>query len=208
VFFEDGLAEDVGRSLSESARRLLDDPVAATLPPLRFFERTYPHDGVLSPALFRLRDESDRSADDRLWLDERLRALATRLLAAHERARREAALLHAERAGTREELYRRVHRARDYVEACYEEPLSLRDMAAVACLSTNHFLRTFKQVFGRTPHQYVTERRLQRARELLASTELPVTEVCLSVGFESLGSFSRLFRRRFGTPPARTRTRK
>jgi AraC-like DNA-binding protein len=207
VFFEDGLADDVLRSLTAGTGRLLDEP-QPDASSLQFFERTYPHDGLLSPALFRLRDDPDRAADDRLWLDERLRGLASRLLAAHELVRRETQRLHAERAGTREELYRRLHRARDYVEACYEEPLRLDQLASVACLSTNHFLRTFRQAFGRTPHQYLMERRLQRARELLSRTELAVTEVCLSVGFESLGSFSRLFRRRFGTSPVRIRARK
>jgi AraC-like DNA-binding protein len=60
----------------------------------------------------------------------------------------------------------------------------------------------FKQVFGATPHQYLTARRLERARYLLAHTDQPVTEICLSVGFASLGAFSWLFRRRVGVSPA------
>ena len=62
-------------------------------------------------------------------------------------------------------------------------------------------LRLFKQAFGRTPHQFLTHRRIERAKHLLARTERPVTEICLDVGFESLGSFSHLFRRETGASP-------
>jgi len=105
------------------------------------------------------------------------------------------------RAASREELYRRLHRARDYAAACLDEPITLNDMARVACLSTNHFLRTFKQAFHQTPHQYLTRIRLERAQGLLTQTNQPVTDVCFAVGFESLGSFSWLFRQRVGLAP-------
>jgi AraC family transcriptional regulator len=75
----------------------------------------------------------------------------------------------------------------------------------VAGLSPNHLLRMFKQAFGQTPHQYLTARRLERARHLLAHTDQPVTEICLSVGFASLGAFSWLFHRRVGVSPAEYR---
>ncbi|MBA3357135.1 MAG: helix-turn-helix transcriptional regulator [Pyrinomonadaceae bacterium] len=70
-----------------------------------------------------------------------------------------------------------------------------------ACLSPNHFLRTFKQAFHQTPHQYLTRIRLEHAQGLLAQTNQPVTDVCFAVGFESLGSFSWLFRQRVGLAP-------
>jgi AraC-like DNA-binding protein len=81
-------------------------------------------------------------------------------------------------------------------------------MAAVACLSPNHFLRTFKQLFHQTPHQYLISKRLEEARRLLSLTEMPVTDVCFSVGFESLGSFSWLFRHRTGVSPEAYRRQK
>jgi AraC-like DNA-binding protein len=74
-------------------------------------------------------------------------------------------------------------------------------------LSRYHFLRLFRQVFDRTPHQYLTERRIQKAKELLASSQLSVTDVCFEVGFESLGSLSTLFHRHVGRPPISYRAR-
>lgn len=82
-----------------------------------------------------------------------------------------------------------------FVEAAY------RALARVACLSAHHFHRTFRELFGRTPHGYLTALRLERARTLLAHTETPVTKVCLAVGFESLGSFSARFHREAGISP-------
>ena len=87
----------------------------------------------------------------------------------------------------------------------FAEPITLAHVAAVACLSQNHLLRTFRQVYGETPHQFLIRLRLAEAKRLLAHTEMPVTEVCLAIGFESLGSFSTLFRTRFGVSPAEYR---
>jgi AraC-like DNA-binding protein len=206
VFVRDGLADEVHRSLREPAARLLDDPGRPTGPALRFFERTYPRDRAVSPALARLRAAYLRPHEAGR-LDERLRELVERLLAAHAAASREADALPALRASTREELYRRLHRARDYAVACLERPLTLEELAGVACLSPNHFLRTFKQLFARTPHQFLTDKRLERACSWLAHGGRPVAEVAAAAGFESLGSFSWLFRRRVGLAPTEYRRR-
>ncbi len=74
-------------------------------------------------------------------------------------------------------------------------------VARAACLSRFHFHRLFAEAPGETPHRYITRRRLEKAQDLLAATDLPVTSVSLAAGFESLGSFSSLFRRRFGSSP-------
>ncbi len=101
----------------------------------------------------------------------------------------------------------RVERARSFIDTHLDAPLDLDRLAREACFSRYHFLRQFKAEFGDTPHQYVTTRRIARARHLLETTELSVTEVCLEVGFSSLGSFSSLFQRHVGHSPARYRRR-
>jgi transcriptional regulator GlxA family with amidase domain len=82
--------------------------------------------------------------------------------------------------------------------------LSLADVARAACLSRFHFHRAFVDVWKRTPHEYLTTIRLSRARELLEAG-VPVEETCSAVGFESVSSFSRLFRSIHGIPPGRVR---
>jgi AraC-like DNA-binding protein len=99
--------------------------------------------------------------------------------------------------------------ARERLRDCDESARPVSDIAALAGLSPFRFIRLFRAVFGTTPHQHRIDARLARARELLITTDLPVTGVCLDVGFSSLGSFSSLFARRVGTPPSdyRRRTR-
>jgi AraC-like DNA-binding protein len=205
IFFAAGLAEAVQRSLTTTAGQLLSDPAGPATPALLFFERTYPHDGLLSPTLLRIRQALAIGAVEPGWLDEQLHMLMQALLQIHWDVYREVEALPAARAATREELYRRVHRAREYAAASFDTPVTLTAMARVADLSPNHLLRTFKQAFGQTPHQYLTSLRLEQARRLLAHTDRPVTEICFTVGFESLGAFSWLFRRRVGVAPAEYR---
>jgi transcriptional regulator GlxA family with amidase domain len=73
-------------------------------------------------------------------------------------------------------------------------------------MAPHHFLRTFKLAFHQTPHQYLTHLRLERAQSLLRHTDTPVTDICMDVGFESLGSFSWLFRRECGQSPSAFRS--
>ena len=163
---------------------------------------------MLTPALLHLRAALPRRQNDRGWLTEKLYLILQRLLRVHQKTRQEVETLPSLRPATREELYRRLHRAKDYAAALFDQPLALEEMAQVACLSPNHFLRTFKQAFAQTPHQFVTQLRLERAKRLLAQTNRSVTEICATVGFESLGSFSWLFARRVGLSPEAYRRRK
>lgn len=103
------------------------------------------------------------------------------------------------------DLERRLEAARAYIATHFTDAIDLDAMASSAAFSRFHFHRLFHQRFGVTPHEYLTEKRVERARELLGATDLPVTQVCLEVGFASLGSFSTLFRRHVGHPPSRYR---
>jgi AraC-like DNA-binding protein len=80
-------------------------------------------------------------------------------------------------------------------------------MARAANLSKHHFLRAFKQVFHSTPHQHLTSKRLMLAKTLLSETELSITQICLSVGFENVSAFSRLVRKHFRVSPNQFRSK-
>lgn len=95
-----------------------------------------------------------------------------------------------------------LRRARDLADRSYAEPLDLTTLARAAGVSRFHFLRSFAAAYGHTPAQYLSRRRIERAQDLLRATNLTVTEVCLLVGFTSLGSFSTRFRRLVGTSPS------
>ena len=95
-----------------------------------------------------------------------------------------------------------LRRARDVADRDFAEPLDLEALAAEARLSKFHFLRLFRATYGVTPAEYVSRRRIERAQDLLRSTNLTVTEVCHAVGFSSLGSFSSRFRAVVGESPS------
>jgi transcriptional regulator GlxA family with amidase domain len=95
-----------------------------------------------------------------------------------------------------------LRRAKDHADRSFAQPLSLDEMATVACMSKYHFLRLFRATYGVTPMAYVSERRIERAQDLLRATNLTVTEVCFAVGFSSLGSFSSRFRELVGESPS------
>ena len=104
-----------------------------------------------------------------------------------------------------EDINRRMLRARDAMDRAYAEPLDVASVAAVAHVSEAHFIRTFRTVFGETPHRYLQRRRVERAMFLLRETERNVTDICMDVGFSSLGTFSRTFREIVGASPSEYR---
>ena len=106
-----------------------------------------------------------------------------------------------------EESNRRMLRARDAMDRAYAEPLDVPALARIANVSEAHFIRTFRATFGETPHRYLQRRRVERAMFLLRATDRSVTDICLDVGFASLGTFSRSFRDIVGEGPAIYRQR-
>jgi AraC-like DNA-binding protein len=98
-------------------------------------------------------------------------------------------------------------RARDAIDRAYAHPLDIEELARVASVSEAHFIRTFRTTFGETPHRYLQRRRVERAMFKLRETELSVTDICLDVGFTSLGTFSRTFHDILGMTPTEYRAR-
>jgi transcriptional regulator GlxA family with amidase domain len=106
-----------------------------------------------------------------------------------------------------EEQNRRLLRARDAMDRGYARPLDVPALARIACVSEAHFIRTFRATFGETPHRYLQRRRVERSMWLLRESDRSVTEICLDVGFTSLGTFSRTFREIVGVSPVAYRRR-
>jgi len=106
-----------------------------------------------------------------------------------------------------EELNRRMLRSRDAIDRSYAQPLDISALARVASVSHAHYIRTFSATFGETPHRYLQRRRVERAMFLLRETRRSITDICLDVGFGSLGTFSRTFRDIVGVNPTDYRAR-
>src|SRR6188474_1350972 len=98
------------------------------------------------------------------------------------------------------DTYLRIVNAKMYIDDNYHEPIDLEVVSKKAFISKFHFHRLFRKVYRQTPHQYITKKRIDKAKDLLAENK-PVTEVCNEVGFESIGSFSMLFKKEIGFAP-------
>jgi AraC family transcriptional regulator len=203
VFFERGFVEDVHRAMTKRRRALLEEPAAAMPLRLRFAEQLQPAPSHVLAATRALHAAIGGGMSSRTAAEEAFLRVAQALVLDHfeGEARRAETEISACGVATREELYRRVLRGREFLIASLAEPVSLAPAAREACLSRYHFLRTFREAFGETPHQFLTRQRLERARVLLARGDASVTEVCVASGFSSLGSFSSLFRRCYHVSP-------
>lgn len=101
---------------------------------------------------------------------------------------------------------KQLHLARRLLDQSYDAPLTIEDLSREVALSPFYLIRAFRHVYKQTPHQYLVGLRIARAKELLRNTDLSITEICVSVGYESLGSFSTLFRKVAGVSPSTYRT--
>ena len=93
------------------------------------------------------------------------------------------------------------------MDRAYAQPLDIPSLAAIACMSEAHFIRSFRAIYGETPHRYLQRRRVERSLFMLRETHRSVTDICFAVGFSSLGTFSRTFREIMGEAPSSYRRR-
>jgi len=102
--------------------------------------------------------------------------------------------------------HKQVRLARLVLDRSYASPITIDDLSREVALSPYYLIRAFRRAYKQTPHQYLVGQRIARAKELLRNTDLSITEICVAVGFESLGSFSTLFRKVAGVSPSAYRT--
>lgn len=102
-------------------------------------------------------------------------------------------------------LYRRIVQAKLYIDGHFAEPIDLHNIADQAVFSRFHFLRLFRRIYGKTPHQYLVSVRIDKVCQLLAESDLPVSTICGDVGFESVSSFTGLFKKTIGKTPSEYR---
>lgn len=203
LFFERGFVEEIYRTYVTPSDRLLDLPHPLHQGSVDFFPRIEPSDSSVMTLLKRFHSELIDGRISQVQWDQQFLRVGEMLVLARRDVVNRIARAPALRKSTRVELYRRLLRGRDFLLSSLSEPIRLKDIAAAACLSPFHFHRAFATIFGETPHRYLTQQRLRRAASLLRDTDLSVTEISLSTGFESVSSFSHLFRSYYGVSPSK-----
>lgn len=199
--FTSSFVSDVFRSISFRDEFLLDYPEIVDKTPVNFFEKLFPYNSRIQYYLCRLKELIDNNEPEAGLIEEKLGSLLEELFRSQLKTYHDSEKLEAKKKSTRLELLRRLNIARDYMYSCFSGRITLGEVAKLACLSPHHMLRKFKSHFGITPHQYLTKRRLEAAEELITTTNLSITGVCFSVGFESPSSFGVLFRKNFNFSP-------
>ncbi|HMQ59938.1 MAG TPA: AraC family transcriptional regulator [Flavilitoribacter sp.] len=206
LFFDSALPGAIHRSLVQSHAQLLDCPEPDQNPDFSLLEYRSNKDADLEQSLrLLIRLGKSCSSFSALKADAVVRGLLERWVVKNADALQLSARLEVVKPATRNELFRRLSAAREWIEAHCEAHISLNQMAGVAAMNSQHFLRLFKQVFGATPYRYLIDLRLDRARERIENSDQPVSDICKDLGYESLSTFSGLFRRRFGIPPNQLR---
>lgn len=206
VLFDPDFVIDFEYARTAKAGLLLDEPKSQEKKAPVFVEAIYPLQGDMKFNLLNLKKHITSGNTDNLLLNTYLEHCLVNYYAlyAAEVVNREASLNFLNHS-TKSEILRRLSIARDYIISNYNKNIGLEEIARIACLSVNHFLRTFKQAYRQSPHQFLTSIRLRQAKYFLRNTNYPINEIVDIVGFECPSSFIRLFRNSFHITPGQYR---
>lgn len=205
VLLDPGFVCDYEYAIANKTHTLLDCPAYTDNKPV-FLEAIYPLHGEMKMGLQQLKSSIENGMTNELILNEYLsNCLESYYNLYRAEVTNRAEALNFLNQSTRNEILKRLSIAKDFINSNYNKSISLNDIALASCLSVNHLLRTFKQAYQLSPHQYLTQVRLQQAKYYLKNTDYQVNEIVDIVGFECQSSFTRLFRNSFQVTPKQYR---
>lgn len=202
LFFNSRLPDLVQHSLNFGDEVMLERPFDNLPYDFSYLERIHADENLHQTILSLIELGSSCSSFASLKADIIIRSLFEDLLKRNQDAYKRSQNIQAIKASTRLEIFKRIASAKDWMEENYHIDITLEDIASVAAMNSQHFLRMFKQVYFITPHQYLIELKLNKAKELLEATRMAINDICRAIGFESVFSFSVLFKNRFGIAPS------
>jgi AraC family transcriptional regulator len=206
INFDQQFLEDFKEYWAFTDNRLLNRSGYNTNKSPEFDETIYPFSGDMMYNVYHLKQYLDNGMHDELLINEYLHhCLINYFSIYNEEILKKAEKLKFLNQSTKVEILRRLNLAKEYLYSNYNQNISLDDLAEHSCLSVNHLLRTFKQAFNLTPHQFLIQLRLKRAQLLLKNTSYPVNEVVNLIGFECPSSFIRLFKTHYKITPLKYR---
>jgi len=203
IAFKPGFAEEILYSVMTDEDKLLDDPFRPVDQPINFFEKTYESDPYISNSFhwFRNLMNEDKGWKKTVDLDSVCSGMLIRLLQVHRGLYAEINKINTVKISTRKELYKRLTIGKEFLDNNLHRKISVEEVSRIASLSPHHFKRTFKKLFGDSPHNYHVKKRLAYSRQLIDVGGWNVSEICHQVGFDDPSSFIRLFRNNYGCTP-------
>ena len=170
---------------------------------IEIIEKLYAHDNTVSPLIFKLLALTEDNFNKNIHqIEELYFLLFERLLCKQKAIINEISNVQAVKRSTQNELYKRLYRAKDFIDSCYTDEISIQDLANVCLLNQCYFLRQFKKYFKIAPHQYIILRRMEEAKKILERyDDIPISAVCSKVGYSDPSSFSRLFKQYYSYSP-------
>jgi len=201
VFFSPEFASKIIAEQSLTDSQLLDLKTE-NLHGIRFLERKYPNQGLVSSLLLKAKRRLS-STSSVIEIDEFYHELLGALIQLNMGSQLEAGRLALKKKSTRVEIYQRIQYAKDFIESNYKLNLTLAEIAAEAVLSENHLLRCFKQIFGITPFQYISNLRIEEASRQIMQTDKTISEIAMDVGYTSMSNFSHYFKTIIGKAPSK-----
>lgn len=185
---------------------LLDNPNFQHSQPIWFFDQVYSAGPALNRQVWAFKTALETDGLNPTEQEEYLHQTLALLLRTYQsKITQKTSSLSCIKATTRLELYRRLHLAKEYIDDQAAATLSLDNIASTAMLSKNHLLRHFKALFGKSPHQHLISRRMERARDSLLYSSLPVHQIAYEQGFECPSAFARQFKSVFALTPSQYR---
>lgn len=205
IHFGESFVENIFKDLIQPSDKLITDPFHTALSPINFYSKLYPKTVGLKAIILKIFNHQKEDHYPALLFEEHLSELAFYLLHSHREVLKEIEKLPYTKQSTKTEIFKRVNFAVDYMQSFYLNDLTLEELSSTACMSKFHFLRLFKIIFQRTPYQFIIELRLNKAKELLLNTDIPINLIATTLNFENLSSFSRLFYQRHKIYPNKFR---
>jgi AraC-like DNA-binding protein len=199
--FTDEIQRRAVTSVSSGDLNNLDDPFSSESGEIVFTEKLFDNSAFILTRLNQLKKFTDNFYNEYQRVEEFLYLILERLILVERNLRDEIINIDALKPATKTELYRRLHYVKDYLDSCYQNDITLDDMAAVANLNSAYLLRKFKKFFLITPGQYLIKKRMEVAAALLKTTDHSITDICAETGYADLTSFGKLFKHFYQCSP-------
>ncbi len=196
ISFSPSFLSDFDRMQKYNHADLLDEPFQdGDFPDFSFMETIYPFSGDMKYNIMHLKAHLETGTSDDLLINEYLHhCLINYYKVYNKEVVDKSENLNFLNSSTKVEILKRLTLAKEYIISNSNKNIDLEDIASHACLSVNHFLRTFKQAYGQSPHQFLIKTRIDRSKYLLKNTNYTINEVVEIIGFECPSSFIRLFK--------------